>query len=290
MGEVHVHHLGLAGSAGAFDAAVALEPCPVLDFGEGAERWSRGPNLHIQASGGEAPSGVRPVNAPGIAHLCVQARAGDRARDAMERAGVRFLSEPVALGTGYLYAYAHGPEGHLLELESAPFLPESPAAWFGHIAFVSPDAERLAAFYARLLGADVTPGGRFRGDPRIDQVAGLSGVDVEVWWVRAPQSALEFWRYHAPAYEGPAQPGWYTHLGLETDDLDAALARVGEDGGAIGEGTSGPDGRAAWACDPDGNRLRLIELTNPSFGVAALPHADALARAAAARTGAGMAA
>lgn len=285
MGEVAIHHLGLAGAGQALDVAVRLEPVRAPDLGDGGAAWLRGPNLFLRLGDGDPP-GPRPVNAPGIAHLCVQSRAGDAARGALERAGVRFLSEPVALGTGFLYAYAHDSAGRLLELESAPFLPDEPAAWFGHVAFVSRDAERLAGFYAHLLGAAVTPGGRFRDNARVDRVAGLDGVDVEVWWVRDRRFTLEFWRYHTPAYDGPDVDGWYTSLGLETDDLDAALARVREAGGATEDVMTGADGRAARARDPDGNRLQLIELASPSLGTATLPHADALARAAAARAAA----
>jgi catechol 2,3-dioxygenase-like lactoylglutathione lyase family enzyme len=227
------------------------------------------------------------VNASGIAHLCIQARDGYTARSALGAEAASFLSDPVPLGTGFHYAYGHDRGGRLFELESAPFLPVSPLSWFGHVAFVSSDAERLATFYASVLGVPVSPGGRYSGNPQIDRVAGLDGVDVEVWWVRTGDFTLEFWRYHAPAAQKIASEEWYSHIGLEADDLGVALKRVQSSGGTIEEAsTRGSDGQEAWARDPDGNRIHLIEFDGPALSVRALRERDALARAGAARAAA----
>lgn len=281
---MHVHHLELAPGAHGFAAVVDLQSLGAVDWGGEAMTMVRGPNLYLlvpTATGGATRP--RPVNAPGLAHLCLQARDGERAQGALEAADVRFVSAPVSLGTGFRYAYAHDRAGRLLELESAPFLPTAPPAWFGHFAFVSPDAERLAAFYAALLGAEMAAGGRIRGNPRVDAVAGLDGVDVSVWWVRAAHFTLEFWRYHAPTHDGRPAPDGYGALGLETDDLDGAVADALAGGATLEGRRHGSDGDAATLRDPDGNRLRLVAPARPGHGARELPHRDILARAAAAR-------
>ena len=279
MAKLSVHHLALAGP---LDAALPVEPAPALEVGQSLP-LARGPNLYLAGLPGSARA-PRPVNAPGIAHVCVQALDGAATRAALQAGGAAFLSPPVALGTGYLYAYGHDSAGRLFELETAPFLPASPRAWFGHVAFVSHDGERLAAFYGALLDAPVAPGVRFRGR-RFDQVAGLDRLDLEGWWVRADGFTLEVWHYHAPSAPVADSPAWYPHLGLETDALDAALDRLESLGGARGPVLTGADGRSAQAQDPDGNRLLLIELAAGAQdrGVAALGHRDALRRVAAAQ-------
>jgi catechol 2,3-dioxygenase-like lactoylglutathione lyase family enzyme len=276
MAKLSVHHLALAGP---LDAALPVEPAPALDVGQPLP-LARGPNLYLSGLPGPARD-PRPVHAPGIAHLCVQAHDGAATRAALEAGGATFLSPPVALGTGYLYAYGHDAAGRLFELETAPFLPDTPPAWFGHVAFVSRDGERLAAFYGALLGAPTGAGARFRGR-RFDQVAGLDGLDLEGWWVRGDGFTLEVWHYHAPPAPTADSASWYPHLGLETDALDAALDRITALGGTRGPVLAGPDGRSARAQDPDGNGLLLIELAPGAQdrSIAALRHRDALRRVA----------
>lgn len=281
MAKLDVHHLGLRGP---LPSGVPIEAAGALAVGERV-LLARGPNLYWASVESEAAEAPRPVNLPGIAHWCMQALDGTAMRAGLAAGGAAFLSPPVALGTGYLYAYGHDANGRLFELETAPFLPPSPPAWFGHVAFVSQDAERLATFYGGLLGAPVTPGGRFRENRRIDQVAGLDGVDLQAWWVRATDFTLEFWRYDAPPAPAGDSTRWYPHLGLQTDELERALDRVAALGGARGAIAAGPDGRSARARDPDGNALLLIELTPHARdrGVASLPHRDAIRQAAQAR-------
>ena len=279
LSDVRVHHIAIAGGV-AWGSAVPLREAGVLRVGDEIGLVA-GPNLFIATTPGlSATHDRRPVNAPGIAHLCIQSRGGDAARAALEEDGVAFLSPPVALGTGFLYAYGHDRGGRLIELETAPALPGTPVAWFGHIAFVSPDAERLAAFYGDLLGDAVEVGGRFRDHPGVDRVAGLNGVDLQAWWVRAGGFTLEFWRYHAPAAPVVDSRQWYQSTGLQSDDLGATCVRIFSLGGTVERGIrSGPDGRSCLARDPDGNELRLIELDNTGWSVDALPDRDVLARA-----------
>ena len=281
MVRVDVHLVELAHDPEPFGRVVEAAPPVAIDLGYGTRALYRAPNLFLLARADpRRASPPRPVNAPGLAHLCMQTRDGDALRRTLTMAGATFLSPPVALGTGYHYSYGHDRQGRLFEIESAPFLPKIPTAWFGHFAFVSEDAERLASFYGALLQSTPVAGGRFRGDSRLDTVAGLTGVDLSAWWVRTPAFALEFWRYHAPTHAGPPVDGGYAAIGFETDDLEAAIAVSVGIGGQLCDRTSGPDGDAALLADPDGNSFRLIALARPGVGVSTLAHRDVLARAA----------
>ncbi len=55
----------------------------------------------------------------------------------------------------------------------------------------------------------------------------------------------------------------FTHLAFEVDDLDAAIAKLQEDGiqpeKIIDLSSSIPGGRVCFFHDPDGNRLELMQ-------------------------------
>lgn len=278
-----MHHLGVGGAAPALAALAGASPVAGELPGVPGELLKAANFYLLSQDGGSDAFAERPVNLPGLAHLCAQSRTGDRVIAEIESAGARLISPPEPLGTGYHYAYGRDAAGRLFELESASFLPESPDRWVGHVAFVSTDAERLAHFYGELIGATVDAGGRFRGHPGIDRVAGLDAVDVEVWWVRSAPIGLEFWRYHNPPAPAASRPAahWYPHLGLEVPDVTAACARVSRLGGTASSIGSDDHGSFAWASDPDGNRILLLALAGAAraCSVDALAAPDALAAA-----------
>jgi catechol 2,3-dioxygenase-like lactoylglutathione lyase family enzyme len=294
--KARIHHVGVSAPRGAAEpladlaAAIPMSSEVTLDLGEGGAAFIGAPNIFLARS--EVPGGAaagfrseRAINALGIAHMCIQGRDGTILRSDMEAAGTDFFAPPVALGTGFTYAYARAADGRLLELEAAPKLPERPSAWLAHLAYVSERPEELSAFYAALLAAPLVAGGRFRDNPLMDRMAAVSGIDVEIWWVQSMPIGLEFFRYNSPkpglVGEGIAT---YSHVGIEVLDLDAALRTLVAEGGQLeGAISEGADGRAAWARDPDGNRIRLLELHNAAQSVDSLPHPNILAEVAAAR-------
>jgi catechol 2,3-dioxygenase-like lactoylglutathione lyase family enzyme len=288
-----VHHVGIQSPSrrtvplADLSAALPLKPCVALDLGGPPSALLAGPNAFIdwhEASDGEQSSD-RAINAPGIAHLCLQGRDGGALRTGMEEAGTRFFAQPVELGTGFSYAYARAADGRLLELEAAPVLPDQPSAWFAHLAFISERADELAKFYAAILDAPLVAGGRFRNNALMDRMAALEGVDVEIWWVKSSPISLEFFRYHAPS-GGECGRGIaaYSHLGIEVADLPAAVEQVLAHGGSQnGAATVGADGRSAWMRDPDGNLLRLVQLNEARCSVASLAFPEILSQASAAR-------
>ena len=287
-----VHAVGLAASEpeaalATFGAAVPLERVDGL-----GGLLARGLNLHLTVEQASAAVPLRAVHQAGLAHICVQQRDMGRLRPALEGAGVAFLSPPVDLGTGYLYAYGRTPDGVLLETEAAPFAPAELDGWFGHIALVTSDLERLAGFYADWLGRPRPAPMRLRGSRRYAAVTGLDGVDVLAAWVSGLNLTLEFWRYLNPATFTEARPedapGW-THVTFESDDVVGDVARAA----ALGAEVEAPaalarEGEVARLRDPDGNRMRLVCLNeeHAHLSVARLPCPDVLARVQAARAAA----
>jgi hypothetical protein len=186
-----VHHVGIqspsrqTGPLADLSAALPLQHCNTLDLGGPPLALLAGPNAFIdwhEARNSEEASD-RAINAPGIAHLCLQGRDGAALRTSMEEAGTRFFAQPVELGTGFSYAYARAADGRLLELEAAPVLPDQPSAWFAHLAFISERADELATFYAAIFDAPLVAGGRFRNNALMDRMAALLTL---IWVSRLP--------------------------------------------------------------------------------------------------------
>ena len=190
-----VHHIGLN---------VTDQGTKWLDHvGVRAGVWIACPNVYILIDSHVSPiatSHLRPVQLPGIAHICLQSRDINEGLAKGLAAGLLPISDPVDLGTPFRYLYAHTADGILLELEGAPFVrDEDPRFWVGHAAFVAKDIEPLVNFYGRVLSMQPSAISRFANNKRIDQVAGLTDVDLSAMWLPGLNLGLEFWQYHHPA-------------------------------------------------------------------------------------------
>jgi catechol 2,3-dioxygenase-like lactoylglutathione lyase family enzyme len=283
---IGVHHIGLR----ADDSDEVPWLSHVCSAPKGA--WKVAPNVRIRLENTQkvvsAQCKPRPVNLPGIAHICLQSRDIDKGLALGVKAGLTPISGPVDLGTPFRYLYAHTMDGVLLELEGAPFVRDGePYFWVGHVAYVARDIVPLVDFYARVLGLKASAISRLRGNPAIDQVAGLHEVDLSAMWLPGFNLGLEFWQYHNPRcpldITEPATG--FTHICFESDDFEGDCAHVLAQGAA-------PDApldldiansKSAAFKDPEGNRFMLIafdDLNDPN-AVSRLPHKDILARVAA---------
>ena len=107
----------------------------------------------------------------------------------------------------------------------------------GGVFFKAADAEATKAWYARVLGFDVTPHG--------------------VMFPPLPEGGITVW---SPF---PADTGYFAPstaplmLNLAVDDLDGVLARVRAEGVEVMGEQSESYGRFAWILDPDGMKLEL---------------------------------
>lgn len=294
-----LHHVALrvrhpAQAAQLYTAAAGFQPWPAgcgLGLGAGSVALCT-PNagLVLMPCGpGLAPE-RRPVCEAGIAHLCLQTPAIGPLVQRLRAQGATLHSEPVDLGTGFLYCYVRDPEHNVIEVECvAPVWPD-PRPWLAHANIVTHDLRRLGGFYSAWLGVDAVRSPRLGDDPRLDAIADLPGVQLRAAWLDLGNAQLELMQYLAPA-TGPATgrrtagaPG-FAHLAFEVADLPLACARLEACGGQV-DNLPAPDAWQAWACDPDGNRLLLLDLRAPghtALRIQSLPEPHITQRFAAAR-------
>ena len=242
-----------------------------------------GPNGYLLLIAPRWPDGApsaaaNPVNRPGIRHFCVQNHDCAILERAVSDHGGSLIAPPLDLGTGNQYAYARDSEGNIMEIEGLPYAPAGQPTWLGHVALVTRDMDRAIGFYAALFASAQQSRGRFGPGPQFDRMAGLDDVRIEGAWLPASNLLLELWKFHSPAYpEGPAprepfDPG-FSHICLETDDLDGDAARLvalgGQLSGALGENSQF---RSILASDPEGNAIKLLEPRSPEgpLSIAAL--------------------
>lgn len=206
------------------------------------------------------------IHHAGIRHMCLQAVACDPLYDQFVAAGATTHARPSGLGTGHLYCYIRDPEANILELEGVPHataLQSDP--WLAHIAIVTPDIVRLAAFYTVLTGNAPHNTGSFGPGRRFDTVAGLEGVEFDGAWIKAGDTQIELWHYRHPVTEAAkpanaARLGW-NHVAFEVEDVEADYARLMA-AGIVFHGPPASRGHAklVFGRDPDGNIFELLEL------------------------------
>lgn len=276
-----VHHIGL--KVGDRAATTWLD-----HVGGGPnKRWIACPNVYVRLEDADGtpdvPNVIRPVNLPGIAHICIQSRDINEGLARGVAAGLVPISRPVDLGTEFRYLYAHTRDGVLLELEGAPFVSDAlPHFWIGHVAFVAHDIEPLVDFYGRALGLKPSLMSRLEPNARIDEVAGMAHVELSAMWLPGLNLGLEFWQYHHPPVspDAPEPANGFTHVCFECSDFDKDCARIIAQGGtSVAARESGlSQYRTASFTDPEGNHFDLMAFNDPSdpMSIAHLAHRDIL--------------
>jgi catechol 2,3-dioxygenase-like lactoylglutathione lyase family enzyme len=254
--------------------------------------WRVGPNVCLKldriAVDPSNSCAARPVQLPGIAHICLQSRDINEGLALGEIAGLIPISGPVDLGTPFRYLYAHTDDGVLLELEGAPFVEDrDPRFWIGHVAFVAVDIVALVDFYARALGLAPSAVTRLGGNARIDQVAGLTGVELSAMWLPGFNLGLEFWQYHNPPLQsGQGEPATgFRYVCFQSTDFEADCTHVLRQGAGP---AACPDlglthVREAAFRDPEGNLFVVLAFNNPHdpMAIENFPCTDILAMVAA---------
>ncbi len=229
-----------------------------------------GPNGYIQCAAvasADSPKGraAPPINTSGIRHFCIQHQDCDMLADGVRNANGSLVADPLDLGTGNQYAYARDGEGNIIEIEGLPYAPAEQSTWIGHIAIVTPKLDRMIDFYRTLLGTDLQGRSMVGPGPRSDKMGGLSDAQLEGAWLPTDNMLLEFWQFHAPLSPPKHRHTTmldlgYTHICLETDDLDHDFEQMIEAGAtAICEPVETCNARVQFARDPDGNIIALLE-------------------------------
>lgn len=206
----------------------------------------------------------RPVCEGGIAHLCLQTPAIQPVVSQMTALGAKLHSEPIDLGTGFLYCYARDLEHNVIEVECVAPVWSDPRPWVAHANIVTHDLPRLCQFYSALLGVEAVRSPRLRDDPRLDAIADLQGVQLRAAWLNAGNAQLELMQYLHPATpmatgRRTAGAAGFAHIAFEVADLASACAHLIVCGGAVEPATGSSDWQALCT-DPDGNPVLLLAL------------------------------
>lgn len=119
---------------------------------------------------------------------------------------------------------------------------KQPRSYIEHIAIPVRDIDWYVRFFAEAFGMTVR------------QIDGPADNPVQVWTIGGIQLVSD------PSFKGPE--GRLLHLGIITDDLEAAIERVEEWGGkATGKGPN-------WLILPDGLYLELLQASRNSVAEA----------------------
>ncbi len=208
-----------------------------------------------------------PVPGPGYTHMCIISPATASVFPKLRAAGMTMVTrgqEPVDLGGyGMLYAYGRDPSGAMIETEVASFPRRDDPYWVGHVANVTPDLDRMIAFYAELIGYPERRRGELANNPLADQIAGLDDMVLKGGWFALRNIELEFWQFESPATPEPTGRATldtmgYSAIAFEVDDLDNEIARLTAAGVTFAAPPRMEAGwRVAYAYDPDGKLFSL---------------------------------
>lgn len=231
-----------------------------------------------------------PPEGPGMTHTCFQSPSWDPGYDKFIKNGITPLSKgdhAIDLGGyGITYAYAHDPEGNMIEMEQLdqPVLEKNGRdsvllalhpLWMTQVALLSPNVDRLASFYEELLGKPATRRGAYKDNLKLDSIANRDQLELKAIWINmdGPAKMMELMQYIHPK-TGPARTQQPTDLGYhfsyETSDIQGEYLRMEEMGVEL---LSEPQDMgkywAFYARDIDGNlfALRQIKAADSPYSV-----------------------
>lgn len=144
-----------------------------------------------------------------------------------------------------------------------PVLNSKISRWH-HVALSVPDMDRALDFYHQLLGFDVEWDMDHLQAPFIDEITGLSEVDVRIAMLQGFGTRLELFQYHHPSGEYPTPRRLcdfgITHFCLLVENVREAYKDLSEKGIRFISPPVNhrPDGWVAYMQDPDGVVIELL--------------------------------
>ena len=214
----------------------------------------------------KAPAYEKPVYGPGYTHMCFQSPATDPALTKFLSAGLKMVSRnaPVDLGGyGVTYAYGRDPNGTMIENETVDRPRRSDSAWITHIGGATSDVDRMVDFYTKFIGYGARRRGSYSNFPKMDDVAGIDGLETKSSWFVVSNLEIEFWEYVKPATPERDEPAKVDQLGynmtaFEVTDADAERERLKKQGiKMIGPAKVSQGWKIYYAYDPDGNFISI---------------------------------
>ena len=264
-----------AATAAFYGAETTLLP---VDGAAAGTTLLRGPNTHVELHTATAEAAVEtPVEGPGITHVCFQSPAEDGLfRRFIDRGATTVTRGGATVdlaGAGVTYGYARDTDGLMFEVEQLDRPHFDGPFWIAHVAFATPDIDRLVDFYSALIGKEPYRRVNKVMGPPVDEVTDLDGARMRAAWIDVGNMVLEFWQFISPPTpatrieRAEGSPGFGAVV-FEVDDLDAEVERLASLGVAVSvDAAPGHFGRQASAADPDGNQLRFVEIDDPQHSL-----------------------
>ncbi len=251
----------------------------------------RAPNMLLELlefeENRDLPTSKMPIQGPGMTHTCYQTPAAKSGYDRFKAAGADILTTGDSAidlgGYGVTYAYAHDPDGNMLELEQLdpPVLEhmgyfQSPvqqnqAMWVTQVCLVSSDIERLLSFYAELLGISPSRRVEVKNNAKAAAIGGASRVHILGAWFQLDEHSkvLELWQYLDPetpeqhATRSPMTLGY--SYALEVDNIKREFERMRAIDGLsfLSAPITFDDFIGAYARDIDGNVFCVRQMIDP---------------------------
>ena len=161
---------------------------------------------------------------------------------------------------------------NMFEMEQWGTPPRPFPIWIAHVAFVSPNIQRLTNFYSTtILQLDAPPEiRRINGIPNLDVVGNADNVDLYGTWVPATNILIEIWQYINPKTPDKPSPSslnrlGYTHICFEVDDVVAEYQRLSHlDVPFVSDPVQTPNSVIVFGRDPDGNIFELLQYLTPT--------------------------
>ncbi len=211
------------------------------------------------------PSYTMPVPGPGITHVCYQSPATVSIYNKVKANGGTVVSrgtEPIDRGFGIRYSYLRDTEGNLFENEQLDKPPFADSLWVAHVALVTPDIDRLVAFYKQLLGTDpINRIDNIKNSPKLDAIADIDSLKLRAAWFKVGNTVLEIWQFQNPPTPVPTKPApfnrpGYGQIAFSVENLASEASRLRAGGVSL---LSKPASKIVYLRDPDGNLLSLRE-------------------------------
>jgi catechol 2,3-dioxygenase-like lactoylglutathione lyase family enzyme len=132
---------------------------------------------------------------------------------------------------------------------------------FHHVSIRVADLERAADFYTEALGAVRRTRFLIHEGAWGEALTGIPGVRYKQCHLSLGEDGIELMEFEEP--KGRAWDLAPTHFSVQVDDVAATLERWEAAGGKRNTDvvTFGEDARVAFATDPDGNIIELLDKT-----------------------------
>ncbi len=220
------------------------------------------------------PLSKMPIQGPGITHICYQSAVSNSIYNKSKTAGATIVSRgsaPIDRGYGIHYAYIRDTDNIMFEVEQFEKPSFTEPVWLGHVAIVTPDIDRLVAFYKQLLGSEpINRIDNIKNSPKLNDIGNMDSLRLRGAWFKVGNMLLEMWQFENPKTPMPTQTASFTQIGyhkiaFEVSDIQSDYKRLSALGvNFLSAPVAHESGWVVFLRDCDGNLLSLQQFNAQS--------------------------